>query len=81
MDASLRSHQIDVDAIWADGFDSYFENRRQALFDLIENATGKAVGGREEYLIEEMSEVDITEMDSDESLFDIVEDIETSKTE
>lgn len=35
------------------------------------------VGGREEYLQEEMSEADKSEMDSDESLFDVVEIAET----
>ncbi len=77
LDASLRSHQIDVEAIWSDDFDTYFEMRRQALFDLIEKATGKLVGGREEYMQEEMSEADINEMDNDESMFDVVEIAET----
>lgn len=45
---SLRSHQIDVDAIRADDFDTYFEKRYNALLDLIEEATGKPVGGRED---------------------------------
>lgn len=48
LNASLRSHQIDVDAIRTDNFDVYFEKRYNALLDLIETATGKTVGGREE---------------------------------
>lgn len=73
LDASLRSHQIDVDAIKADDFDTYFEKRRNALLDLIEQATGKPVSGREEFAIEEMTAADIEEMTNDESLFDLVE--------
>lgn len=74
LNASLHSHQIDVDAIKADDFDTYFEKRRQALLDLIENATGKPVSGREELIQEELSQTDIEEMSDDESLFDLIEE-------
>lgn len=48
LNETLLSHQIDVDAIRADNFDTYFENRFNALLNLIEDATGKPVSGREE---------------------------------
>lgn len=48
LNETLLSHQIDVDAIRADNFDTYFENRFNALLNLIEGATGKPVSGREE---------------------------------
>lgn len=73
LDASLRSHQIDVDAIKADDFDTYYENRRNALLDLIENATGKTIGGREETCTLPLSEEDKEEMSNNESLFDNIE--------
>lgn len=46
LDDSLRSHQIDVDAIRTNNFRTYFDNRYEALLDLIEAATGKPVSGR-----------------------------------
>lgn len=47
LNESLRSHQIDVDAIRSDNFNTYFEKRYQALLDLIEAASGKEISGRE----------------------------------
>lgn len=44
---ALESHQIDVVAIRSDNFDEYYEKRYNALLDLIENATGKTIGGRD----------------------------------
>lgn len=72
--AALASHQIDVDAIFADDFDTYFEKRRNALLDLIEQATGKPVGGREEYAITNEIDADVDDMDDDDNLFDSVDD-------
>ena len=46
----LESHLIDVDAIRRDDFDAYFKNRANALYNLIEKATGKAVAGRDEVI-------------------------------
>ena len=43
----LESHLIDVNAIRCDDFDTYFKNRANAIYNLIENATGKKVAGRE----------------------------------
>lgn len=43
----LESHLIDVEAIRSDNFDTYFQNRTNAIYDLIEMATGKTVAGRE----------------------------------
>ena len=43
----LESHLIDVEAIRSDNFDTYFQNRANAIYDLIEKATGKIVAGRE----------------------------------
>ena len=45
----LASHQISVEAIRNDDFDTYFKRRRNALLDLIEQATGKHVSGRAEF--------------------------------
>ncbi len=73
LDESLRSHQIDVEAIKADDFETYFGKRRNALLDLIENATGKTVGGREELMPEVMTDADKEEMSSNESLFDNID--------
>lgn len=42
----LESHLIDVEAIRNDNFDTYFTNRANAIYDLIEKATGKQVAGR-----------------------------------
>ena len=43
----MESHLIDVNAIRCDDFDTYFKNRANAIYNLIENATGKKVAGRE----------------------------------
>ena len=48
LDSYLVSHQIDVSAIRSDDFLTYFKNRRTALLNLIEKATGKTVSGRDE---------------------------------
>lgn len=45
----LASHQIDVESIRNDDFDTYFNRRRNALLDLIEQATGKPVPGRGDF--------------------------------
>ena len=65
LNASLASHQIDVNAIRADDFDTYFIKRQQSLLDLIEKATGKEVSGREEPQAA-MSQYDIAEMETNE---------------
>ncbi len=65
LNASLSSHQIDVDAIRADDFDTYFFKRQQSLLDLIEKATGKEVSGREDPQAA-MSLYDIAEMQTNE---------------
>lgn len=62
LDSYLASHQIDVDAIRADDFDTYFSKRRDALLDLIEAATGKPVAGRQELATEQVVEVDEDEV-------------------
>lgn len=49
----LASHQIDVEAIRNDDFDTYFKGRRDALLDLIEQATGKPISGRDDFNEEE----------------------------
>lgn len=48
LNQSLESHQIDVESIRNDDFNSYFDKRYNSLLNLIENATGKPVSGREE---------------------------------
>lgn len=64
LDKYLESHQIDVESIRHDDFDTYFEKRRQALLDLIEKATGKQVSGREEKVpITEPTLFDYAEME------------------
>ena len=64
LDTYLSSHQIDVESIRQDDFDTYFEKRRQALLNLIEKATGKTVSGREENnAITEPSLFDMEEME------------------
>ncbi|MBE6341684.1 MAG: DUF262 domain-containing protein [Bacteroidales bacterium] len=61
----LASHQINVDAIRADDFETYFNARRNALLDLVEAATCKPVSGRNENVtIEEDA------MDDEPSVFD-----------
>lgn len=60
----LASHQIDIDSIRQDDFNTYFEKRRQAILDLIEKATGKPVSGREEQMSNiEPTLYDISEME------------------
>lgn len=59
LDSFLASHQIDVDAIRADDFESYFEKRRDALLNLIESATGKPVAGRQDLNSQQSEDVDI----------------------
>ena len=64
----LASHQIDVEAIWKDNFDTYFEKRRQALLDLIEKATGKTIAGRDEQpTAADLALIDMNEIDDIES--------------
>lgn len=65
LNASLESHQIDVEAIRADDFDTYFIKRQQALLNLIEKATGKEVSGREDPQAI-MSDYDIAEMETND---------------
>lgn len=60
LDESLASHQIDVNAIRSDDFNTYFEKRYNSLLDLIGDATGKQVNGREEQKVE-LSLFDILE--------------------
>ncbi len=64
----LASHQIDVEAIWNNDFDTYFEKRRQALLDLIEKATGKTIAGRDEQpTAADLALIDMNEIDDIES--------------
>ena len=62
LDTYLASHQIDVEAIRADDFNTYFERRRIALLNLIEAATGKPVAGRQELNIDSAIEADEDEI-------------------
>lgn len=59
----LESHLIDVDAIRCDDFDTYFKNRANAIYDLIENATGKKVAGRENVNTNSIDDVIIEEQE------------------
>lgn len=59
----LESHLIDVDAIRCDDFDTYFRNRANAIYDLIENATGKKVAGRENVITNSIDDVIIEEQE------------------
>lgn len=72
--AALVSHQIDIDSIFTDDFDTYFEKRRNALLDLIEQATGKPVSGREEFVNITPTQADIDEMEEDDNLYDSIEE-------
>ena len=54
----LASHQIDVDSIRADDFDTYFEARRNTLLDLVEAATCKPVSGRNDNVTIEEDAID-----------------------
>ena len=47
LDAFLTSHAIPVQALRADDFDAFIRQRAAALLKLIEQATGKAVAGRD----------------------------------
>ncbi len=47
LDTFLTSHLIDVESIRKDDFDTYFDKRAKALFELIEKATGKPVAGQD----------------------------------
>lgn len=62
LDKYLASHQIDVDAIRADDFNTYYEKRRDALLDLIEAATGKPISGRDEVGTQQILDVDEDEV-------------------
>lgn len=57
----LESHLIDVEAIRCDDFDTYFKKRAEAIYDLIEKATGKAVAGRDIVNAESEDEATTTE--------------------
>lgn len=59
LNAYLKSHQIDVEAIRADDFDTYYSKRRDALLNLIEQATGKPVSGREELVDKTQSQLEL----------------------
>lgn len=72
--AALVSHQIDIESIFTDDFDTYFEKRRNALLDLIERATGKPVSGREEFVSITPTQADIEEMEEDDNLYDSIEE-------
>ncbi len=61
LNAYLKSHLIDVDAIRRDDFDTYFKKRAEAIYDLIENATGKEVAGRDTTTLELNDETNIEE--------------------
>src|SRR5690554_6413579 len=43
MNAILASHYIDPEALRSDNFDSFFERRREALLQLVEDAMGKSI--------------------------------------
>ncbi|MBO4914083.1 MAG: DUF262 domain-containing protein [Oscillospiraceae bacterium] len=47
LDSYLQTHFIDVASCRADAFDEYFIKRAIIILDAIENATGKAVPGRD----------------------------------
>lgn len=63
LDEYLKSHLIDVDAIRSDDFATYFTNRAEAIYDLIEKATGKDVAGRENANAESVEDVIIEEQE------------------
>lgn len=65
LDKWLASHQIDVDAIRANDFDTYFSKRQEALLNLIELATGKEISGREDKP-EELSIFDLSELETND---------------
>lgn len=43
MNAILESHYIDAKALRADDFDAFFEARKEALLNLVEQTTGKSI--------------------------------------
>lgn len=51
LDSYLVTHMIDVSCCRSDDFDGYFIRRASAILDLIENATGKAITGRDSELV------------------------------
>jgi len=51
LDGYLATHMIDVSYCRADDFDNYFIRRASAILDAIENATGKAIAGRDSELV------------------------------
>ena len=57
LDEFLASHLINVEAIRNDDFYRYFNDRAQSLYDLIENATGKQIAGREDYSVGNVDEI------------------------
>jgi hypothetical protein len=59
----LESHLIDVEAIRNDNFDTYFTNRANAIYDLIEKATGKQVAGRNNVNADTVEEETIEEQE------------------
>lgn len=66
IDERLTSHQIDVADIRADNFNDYYQHRAQSLLNLIEEATGKPVSGREDK-IGALTEAEVVEMNVLES--------------
>ena len=48
MEAKLDSHLIPIDAFQADNFEEFFEERKEALLEKIEEAMGKPVSREEE---------------------------------
>lgn len=59
----LKSHLIDVDSIRRDDFYTYFKKRAEAIYDLIENATRKAVAGRDTTTLESNDDTSIEEQE------------------
>jgi len=57
LDTFLASHLINVDAIRNDDFDTYFKERANSLYDLIENATGKPIAGREDSNVDNIDDI------------------------
>lgn len=64
LDEFLASHLVNVTAIRQDNFQAYFKKRAQAIYDLIESATGKTIAGREDII--EPSVVDAADVEEDE---------------
>ena len=57
LDTFLTSHLINVDAIRNDDFDTYFKERANSLYDLIENTTGKPIAGREDSNVDNIDDI------------------------